>query len=462
MKIPIISKLLDKRSVSAATVRRILSDEPILNTHSGITVTPDTSMRASAVWACVRVLSTSMAALPLHVYRDRPDGGKDKAKDNPVYDLLHRKPNPWQTSFVFRMVAMAHLCLWGNAYAEIEFDNFGQPVSLWLIPPWLCEPVISPSKELYYRVNLPGEVKNLPAYRVLHVMGLGTDGLKGLSPIRLHAETVGISLAATQFGASFFGSGTNIGGVVEHPMKLSDQGSEKLRKSINEKYAGLGKTHRIMLLEEGMKYQKIGIPPNEAQFIETLQFGVEDIARIYGVQLHKIGHLLRSTNNNIEHQGIEFVTDTILPWTVNWEMEYDSKLFFSGDLYTKHSLEGLLRGDTAARATFYKELFYLGSLCPDEIREKEDMNPLPDGSGKRYYIQANMTPADKVDDVIAKNGQTQAPARSLAETVKKLAERDKAKIKAAYQRDPEHFEKFVDDYYRDIEPHTLKEILDTE
>ncbi len=455
MKIPLISKIMEWRA-SASTIKRILFDDISRATRSGVSVTPESAMRTSAVWACVRVLSTSMAALPLHVYRDKPAGGKDKAIDAPVYNLLHRRPNSEQTSFVFRQTAMAHVCLYGNAYAEIEFNNFGQPVALWPIPAWCCQPLRDDKGQLFYRVTMPDSWQNrdLQPYRILHIMGLGTDGMKGLSPIRQHMETIGISIAAEQFGGSFFGSGTNVGGVVEHPKTLTSQGSDNLRKSLNEKYAGLGNAHRLLLLEEGMKYQRVGIPPEEAQYLETRQFQIEDIARIYGVQLHKIGHLLHATFSNIEHQGIEFVTDTMLPWVVNWEQEYDRKLCFGG-LYTKHSLEGLLRGDSASRAAFYKELFYMGAISPDEIREKEDWNPIPDDLGKRYYIQANMIPADKIDAYLAKPQPSRA---AITDAVKRIAERDKQNILRAYQKDPAALEKWLEDYFRDFPEYMEKQI----
>ena len=441
----IISQGIEKRA-SSLTLKKVLFGGG--GTRSGVSVSPDSAMRTSAVWACIRVLSTGLAAMPLHVYRDRPDGGHNKAIDSPLYNLLHRTPNPEQTSYIFRQTAQAHICLHGNTYAEIEFDNFGNPIALWPIPPWCCQPLRTPSKELYYQVVVNGQSKNLQPYRILHVMGLGTDGMKGLSPIRQHAETIGISIAAEQFGGSFFGNGMNVGGILEHPGKLTAQGSDNLRKSVNEKYAGLSNANRLILLEEGMKYQKVGIPPNEAQFLETRQFQIEDIARIYGVQLHKIGHLLHATFSNIEHQAIEFVTDTMLPWVVNWEQEYDRRLCFNG-LYTKHSLEGLLRGDSASRAAFYKELFYISAITPDQIREKEDMNPEPNGIGDRYYIQGNMVPADKIDEFIKKPASQGSSRGLLTDVVRRIAEREKQNIMRATKK-PDTFDVWLSDFYRDF------------
>ncbi len=459
MKIPIISNWLEKRISESAYLRKILTASLSGGSRAGVSVTPDSAMRTTAVWACVRVLSTSYAALPLHVYSDNGSGGSEKAVNNPWYEKLRKAPNPEQSSFTFRQASMAQICLYGNAYAEIEFDNFGNPVALWPIPSWCCEPQRNEKKELFYHVTVPntGENRNLQPYRVLHVMGLSTDGMKGLSPIRQAMETIGISMAAEQFAGSFFGQGMNVGAVAEHPKQLSSQGSENLRKSLNEKYAGLGNANRLLLLEEGMKFQKVGISPEEAQFIETRQFQVEDIARIFGVQLHKIGHLLHATFSNIEHQGIEFVTDTMLPWVVNFEQEYDRKLFYNSRFYTKHSLEGLLRGDTVARAAFYRELFYLGALSADEIREKEEMNPEPNGIGNRYYVQANMVPADKVDSYLASREKP-----GLTDAVKRIAERDRQNILNAYQRDPGKFTEWLGSYYRDFPAYMISQLAGKE
>lgn len=441
------------------------------NTTAGISVTPVSAMRTSAVWACIRVLSYSYAVLPLHTLRNKGGGGKEPAIDYPVYNLLHRKPNPEMTSFTFRMFAMAMVCLYGNFYAEIEFDNFGMPVALWWIPSWCCKPVKTKSRELFYQVTIPdtGENRNLQPYRMLHVMGLGMDGMQGLSPIRQHAETIGITLAAEQYGGSFFSHGMNVGGIVEHPGKITVDGATKLRASLNEKYAGLGNAHRLMLLEEGMKYQKVGINPSEAQLLEERQYQVEDIGRIFGVQLHKIGHLLHATFSNIEHQGIEFVTDTMLPYAVNFEQEYDRKLLPDG-LYTKHSLEGLLRGDSASRAAFYRELFYLSAISPDEIREKEDWNPIPDGLGNRYFVQANMIPADKVDEYLSKDKGAEADSpRSLAagmeavrgmmnHTMRKIAEREKENILRQVRKSPDKFSAWLTDFYRDFRDYIIRQV----
>jgi len=428
---------------------------------SGVSVTPESAMKTSAVWACVRVLAWSLASMPVHTFRTKVGGGSEKAIDLPVYNMLLKAPNPEITAFTFKSTGMVQACIHGNAYAEIEFDNFGQQVALWPIPAWCCRPMRTQNKELYYQVTMPGtgEQKNLQPYRIFHVMGLGTDGMQGLSIIRQHAESIGISIAAEQFGGAFFGNGMNVGGVAEHPGKLTNEGSEKLRRSLNEKYAGLGNSSRLLLLEEGMKYQKVGIPPNEAQFIETRAFQIEDIARMFNVQQHKIGAMTHATFSNIEEQNIEFVTDTILPWAVNWEQEYDRKLLTEG-LYSKHNLEGLLRGNAASRADFYTKLFYISSITPNQIMEKEDMNPMPGTLGDRYYTQANMIPVDRVDDVLNRGAiKAQQPARSLlSDAIKRIAEREKQNLIRAYKKNPDTFEAWLPDYYRDFEDFINKQV----
>jgi HK97 family phage portal protein len=452
----VLSNFIENRSQTSIIKNLLSGGSP---SHSGVSVTPDSAMRTSAVWACHRVLSTAMGALPLHVYEDKPDGGKRKAIENPVYNLLHREPNPEISAFTYRQMKMVNLCSYGNFYSEIQFDDRGFPVAIWPIPAQNCEPARTKNKELFYQIDVNGEKRNLPAYRILHFMGMGKDGMKGMSPIREMAETIGVSIAAERFGGSFFGGGANVGAIVDHPGHLTAEGSTKLENSLNRNYTGLGNAHRIMLLEEGMKYQKVGIPPNEAQFLETRQFQIEDIARIYGVQLHKIGHLLHATFSNIEHQAIEFVTDTMLPWTVNCEMEYDRKLFGNTGLYTKHSLEGLLRGDTAARSAFYTALFYLSSITPNEIRDKEDMNPLPDGN--RTFVQSNLIPSDKIDQYIAKNNGSQ-PARNLSDAVKRIVDRNKENLLRQYKTNPEKFLDWLESYSRDFPAYMIKELLETD
>jgi HK97 family phage portal protein len=443
---------------------------------AGVAVTPDAAMRASAVYACIRVLAFTLGQLPLVTYR-RLARGKERAYDHPVYKLLHIQPNPEIDSFHWRATKMAHVCLYGNAYSEIEYNAAGQPIALWLIPAWRCQPMrVNTAREknvLVYEVQLPdGGRKLLLQRNVLHIKGLGTDGMLGLSVIQQGAQSIGVSLAAQDFAARFFGQGMNVGGVLEHPGALSDNAYKRLQTSFEEKYVGLNKAHRLMLLEEGLKFNKIGINPEEAQFLESRQFQIVDIARMFGVPPHKIAELTRATFSNIEHQAIEFVTDTMMPWFVNWEQQINIKLLGGGDTYFAEFLvEGLLRGDSISRGQFYNQMFQMAALSPNDIRERENMNPVEHGDV--YFYPLNLTP-------IMANGQENPPAqpearqlqRSLTEarfrvtkSYGKVFEDAGAKIVAREvknlrrelkkhigERALDTARKYLDDYYRDFQP----------
>lgn len=370
---------------------------------SGVEVTEESAMRVTAVFACVRILSWTLASLPLHVYRRLEPRGKEQVRDHRISRLLYTSPNPEQTSFQFRALLGAHMNLWGNGYAEIEFDQHGNEVALWPIPTWRCDPRRTEgTRELYYDVKLPdGTTKKLPPYRVFHVMGLSLDGMKGLSPIGMAREAVGLSMAAETFGASFFGSGLNPGAIAEHPGKLSPEAYTRLKESMNEKYEGLGKAHRLMLLEEGMKYQKVGIAPEEAQFLETRKFQVSDIARLYGVPPHMVGDTEKSTSwgTGIEQQGIGFVVYTMRPYLVCWEQEISRKLFHEEErdlYYARFLVDGLYRGDIKSRYAAYSVGRQWGWLSANDVRELEDMNPIE--GGDVYFTPLNMMPTEGLLD----------------------------------------------------------------
>ena len=380
-------------------------------------VNEENSINYSAVYACVRVIAETVASLPLHVYQRLPNGGKQRAPDHPLYDILHDMPNPEMTSFTLREVMQGHLLLWGNAYAYIDWDDDGFVRSIWPIPPHRVDierDVVT--NQLRYNVIMPDNTQRvLQEHQMLHIPGFGFDGLKGLSPIGLARQAIGLGLAAEEFGARFFGNGTNLGGVVKHPGKLSETAAKNLRASINETYSGLGRSHRVMLLEEGMDFVKIGIPPEDAQFLETRKFQVNEIARIFRVPPHMIGDLERATFSNIEHQSIEFVVHTIRPWLVRWEQALKWKLFLPSErksFFAEFVVDGLLRGDTKSRYEAYAIGRQNGWLSADDIRELENMNPLPDDQGKIYLIPANMMPANQVGSVPA--GQQEVTEKDAA------------------------------------------------
>jgi HK97 family phage portal protein len=309
------------------------------------------------------------------------------------------------TSFSFRETLQGHLGLWGNAYAEIQHNGYGDIVALWPLRPDRTKPIRDPeTKELKYQTSLPnGEMVTLPFNRVLHIVGFGFDGLVGYNPIDIAAQAIGLGLAAEEYGARFFGNGAVPSGVLEHPNALGPDGRANVRQSFVEMHQGLSNAHRLMILEEGMKYTQIGIPPQTAQFLETRSFQLADIARFYHMQAHKIGDLTKSTNNNIEHQGLEFVKDTMTPWIIRWEQAYNLRCLNPVErdrrgLYTKFNEKGLLRGDLKSRYEAYHVARLDGWMNGDDIRELEDMNPIGGREGQGFWMPENYRYADEPRD----------------------------------------------------------------
>lgn len=291
---------------------------------TGVSFNEETAKKFTAVFACIRVLSETLASMPIIIYKDRKIGnkssGKDRAVDHPLYDLLHNVPNNEMPAYTFKETLMNHICSSGNGYAQIQRNRKGEIISLNILP-WTVTDVRRnwETGKLEYWTNDRGKSVKLDPDEVFHIPGLGFDGIKGYSPVKMAMEAIGLGLAAEEFGAHFFSSGANAGGIVEYEGKMDSEAKEQFRKSFMEKYAGLGKSHSVIFLENGSKFTKLAIPNNEAQFLETRRFQIEEIARIYRVPLHLIQDLERSTNNNIEHQSLEFVMYTMLPWFTRWE-----------------------------------------------------------------------------------------------------------------------------------------------
>lgn len=360
-------------------------------TSSGKTVNERTAMQTTAVYACVRVLAEAIASLPLHTYRYTKNG-KEKALDHHLYHLLHNEPNPEMTSFVFRETLMGHLLLWGNAYAQIIRDGRGNVMALYPLMPDKITVERTEKGELFYLYTKEGISYPLRSEEVLHIPGLGFDGLVGYSPIAMAKNAIGMAIATEEYGAKFFANGANPGGVLEHPGVVKDP--SKIRESWNAVYQGSGNAHRVAVLEEGMKFQSIGIPPEQAQFLETRKFQINEIARIFRVPPHMVGDLERSSFSNIEQQSLEFVMYTLDPWVIRWEQAIQRALFSSTEkkeCFVKFNVNGLLRGDYQSRMQGYAVGRQNGWLCADDIRELEDMNKLPEGSGGgTYLVNGNM------------------------------------------------------------------------
>jgi len=363
---------------------------------SGVTVNENTALNATAVFSAVDILSRTLASLPLPVYKRLQGGGKERATNHPLYSILHNLPNREMTSFELRQALMGHLALWGNAFAEIERDNAGRVIGLWPLRPDRMTVKRDERGLLYiYRIGTTGQEVALRQRNVMHIRGLSSDGVIGYSPIRLAREAIGLTLATEEFGARFFGNGSRPGGVLQHPGKLSEEASKRLKKSWEEMHQGLTQAHRVAILEEGMTWQQVGIPPEDAQFLETRKFQVTEIARIFHVPPHMLADLERSTFSNIEHQGIEFVVHTMRPWLVCWEQAMYRDLFLPTErqtYFTEFLVDGLLRGDTESRYRAYATGRQWGWLSANDVRELENMNPVE--GGDTYLIPLNMIPAD--------------------------------------------------------------------
>lgn len=297
---------------------------------TGVAVNERTAMQSTAVFACVRVLAETLASLPLPVYR-RIGNGKEIARDHPNYRILHDRTNPEMSSFTFRETLQGHLALWGNAYAEIETAKSGRVLALWPLRPDVTRPFRLPNGQRAFRTTIDGEQIELPEDRVMHIPALGFDGLLGYSPVALFRQSIGLALATEEFGAKFFGNGSRPGGILTHPGKLNKDAKERLKEGWTAAYGGLTNAQRVAVLEEGVTWTQLGIPPEEAQFLETRKFQVTEIARIYRVPPHMLADLERATFSNIEHQSIDFVVHTVRPWLVRWEQAMAWSLFSERD-----------------------------------------------------------------------------------------------------------------------------------
>lgn len=362
--------------------------------QAGVRVTEDTALTYAAVWACVRVISETMAALPWHVYR-RTESGRE-AVDSQVAWLLNNQPNMEMTAFSFREALMAHVLTWGNGYAEIVKDMAGRVMELWLLSPdRVCVERDRDTKALVYRITNPdGPDTFLAADRVLHIHGLGFDGVSGYSPVRMAARSIGLGLAQDTFAQAFYANGTVFGAIVEMPAgRMDAKQIDDAEKLLNDKSRGPDKAFKVKVVPNGSAVHKLSMPLTDAQFLESRKFSVTDIARWFRVPPHKIADLDRSTNNNIEHQSIEFVTDTIVPWARRLEQEANVKLFAArsqGRQYTSLSINALMRGDSKARAEFYRTMLQIGAMSINEIRSLEELNGIGD-AGDAHLVQINQT-----------------------------------------------------------------------
>lgn len=390
---------------------------------SGKSVNERSAMQMTAVYACVRILSEAVAGLPLHLYRYKDDGGKEKAINHSLYHLLHDEPNKEMSSFIFRETLMTHLLLWGNAYAQIIRNGKGEVIALYPLMPNKMKVDRGDDGELYYTYSRSTDEANtkedssvvLTPREVLHIPGLGFDGLVGYSPIAMAKNAIGLAIATEEYGAKFFANGAAPSGVLEHPGTIKDP--KRLRENWNSTFGGSANSGKVAVLEEGMKYTPISISPEQAQFLETRKFQINEIARIFRVPPHMVGDLEKSSFSNIEQQSLEFVKYTLDPWIIRWEQSLSRSLLNPDEKKTyffKFNLEGLLRGDYASRMNGYATARQNGWMSANDIRELENLDKIPaELGGDLYLINGNMLPLNNAGAYANTNKEEEADEEVL-------------------------------------------------
>lgn len=366
-------------------------------TASSKNVSAESALRTVAVFACVNLIASTIASLPFPVYKRLAGGGKERDYTHPLYDLLHNRPNPEMTSYEWRQCTTGHRELWGNAYSNIEYGSNGRPKALWPLRP--DRMVVKRSErtgEIVYVYTMPdGEQRGMLADEVMHLKGFGTDGMMGLSPISMARESLGMGMAAEEYGARFFGNDSRPGGILKAPNKLQPADAKTLKESWESVHGGLQNRHRVAVLENGVEWQQIGIPPRDAQFLELRQFQRSEIPMLFGIPPHMIGDTDKVTSwgSGIEQLSVGFVTYSLRSRLVSFEQRVMLDLMTEAERKTwfvEFLVDGLLRGDAVSRTNALATRKQNGVLNADEWREIENMNPLPNGEGKVFLVNSAM------------------------------------------------------------------------
>lgn len=395
---------------------------------SGVPVNEHAAFTCSAFWDGVNQISSDVAKLPLNLKKRRQEGGSDDFTASKTYKILKYSPNPEMRSMVFRRTLTAHALVYGNGYAEIQRESgTGQPVALWPIHPNRVQPYydkaqIDDGRRFPLRYKVDAKVELAPR-DVIHIQGLGCDGVMGYNLVDYARQALGLALASERFASAFFGNQTRFGGILVSDQPMDDEQAEELRARINAIHQSADKAFKLLLLDKGFTYTETGTKPNDAQMTEIRNQQIEEVARFLNMPPHKLKHLDRSTNNNIEHQGLEYYTGCLLNWITAWEEELNAKLISpleQSQQFIKHNVKAFLRGDTAAQTALYTALLDRGVICADDVLEFEDMNPQSGGQGKMYLVQGAMVPKDKIaalaDATITKNTMKPEPAPQPAPT----------------------------------------------
>ena len=394
--------LLDKLFASADLPKRGWPDESgtmgsgWMRTSSGERVDEITSMNLSGVWRCLTVITNDMKRMPWKVYEKQGEKRVHRS-DLPIDYILSVETNPETDSATFRETLQVHACLTGNGYAEIERNFYGDPVAMWILDPFKVDPKRDDSGKLIYEYrDDTGKLKVLKPEHVFHLRGLGMDGVKGISIIQNARETIGGGMALEKAGNSFFRNGFRPSGVLEHPTELSDVAFNRLKKDFERQYSGAMNTGKPIIAEGGMKWHQLSISPQDAQYIQSKEFTLSEIARWFGVKQYKLGLQARETHSNIFQNAQEHIDETLHPWAVKWEMEARRKLFKPEDrqrFYTKYDFRGLLRGDHASRTAYYTAMLDRGVYSINDVRALEDENPIENGDAR--FVPLNTTTLER-------------------------------------------------------------------
>jgi HK97 family phage portal protein len=380
-------------------IQRFMVGDQIVNIPDG-PINTATAMKYTAVFACMRVLAETFASVPLILYRKKPDGDRESMNDLAVYDILHNRPNEEMSPFNFKEACMNSLNAGGNAVCERLVNRRGELVGLY---PYQWQQVNvdrdPDTKRLRYKIGGTGG-KTLSRDQVLHVPGMSLDGISGLSPISYAASAIRLGQSYEKFGVNLYKNGAFPSGAFSFEGYLKDEAFERLKKDLEKNYQGMQNTGKPMLLEQNGKFTPFMINPVDAQLIENKRFQIEDIARIFRVPMHLIQELTRSTNNNIEHQSLEFVMYTMLPWFKRWEENLNMQLLTPAQrkagYYVEFKIDGLLRGDAMSRARAYALGRQWGWLSVNDIRRLENLSPIPNGD--IYLEPMNMGEAGKQEE----------------------------------------------------------------
>lgn len=367
---------------------------------NGVQLNNVTAMQYSAVWACIHVLAETFASCKCYLYQKLPDGSRRRAVENPLYDVLTYVAAPNMPAYYLRETMQYHVLSGGNVYAEKVLDSKGEVAQLNMLLPVNVLPAQDYNTgEIYYNVNDRGKLYKLPAEKILHIPGLGYNGVIGYSPLAMARRAIILGMSSEELGNKFFENGALATGVLETDKPLKEDAWQRLKEQFRARYEGRSNAGSTMILEGGMKFNRISVNPEEAQFLETRKYQTEEIARFYRVPLHLIQNLEKSTYSNIEQQTIDFYQNTMLPWFVRWEQFMNMRCLTrrqrQDGYYCEFDMLSMLRGDNQSRANMLHLMRQDGIINADEWRERENMNPLPDGQGKTVFINGNMLPVEE-------------------------------------------------------------------